>query len=210
MSKIANKLVKITEVKKVLKGDLTIESIGLEVKPFVSINTKSQVIDVIFNACRTVDENNIDIIDYTSKRISEEMVLIRRYTNIDFSTVDKIDDIDLWNEKYIEFYDILTETGIIDYVLDNIPMVELERVYSLIELEVEQLERVNLSTSLAINRVVDKVLGEVTKFMSVMPSDAKEISPLIEAVKDIVMNKDEIEGDDTEQDFETVETKIED
>lgn len=174
--------VKITEIKKVLKGKQKFEDLTIEVKKFIPFEIKDNVVNVVLSGCK-IERDGILTIDYLAKQMYTEMALTKRYTNIDFSTVDKVEDVGEWIEKYFNYYDILSETGIIDYVIDNIPQRELDRVLSVIDKEVEQLQQVSTSVYMAIDNGVSKIKEELGKITESMPKNAEDLQKMLGTLK---------------------------
>lgn len=174
--------VTITDIRKVSKGEMDISDLNLKVKKYITMGNKSDVMQKVLSVC--LDEvEGMTSVNYILKTLMTDIGILRKYTNIDFSTVDKIEEFDKWNDKLIELYDILKETGIVEFVYSNIPMHEKYELLDLIDNEVEQEVRIQSSTTLAINKGVGKIASEVGKLIDSMPKDKKELAKMIEILK---------------------------
>lgn len=117
------KKVTITAIKKAMKEmgkpkKQKIEGLNIQIKQYNGIKIKEAIVRLIIQNC-IIDGK----INHCIKDMAYEMSVLRYYTNIDFSTVDSSDDM---IEKLIEFYDLLKENRIIDYVISNINKDEID------------------------------------------------------------------------------------
>lgn len=199
--------VKITDIKKVLKGKIGVTDLGIEVKNYISLAEKNAIVNIVKDAA--IQEYDLTTsINYISKKLFTEISIIKKYTNIDFSTVDKIEDLEDWNNKIIEYFDLLKETGVVKYVIDQIPKDEYYELLNFINSELNQ--EVKISDSIAtakiatasteatidlgvekINDGLVKIGEEVEKLIASMPKNPKELGKMIDIFKNGFIKKDE-------------------
>lgn len=158
--------VKITAIKNCIKNGDAIKDLGIEVRKYLPINDKLNLVYKIIEMAR---ENSEDLfkINYVYKEFFYEIEMIRAYSNIDFSTIDKLANSDKIEEqekyggKLIEFYDLLKEHGIIDYTLNLINTDEKVFIKKCIEEQIQENHIVNNSLGAILSKALDKLIERI-------------------------------------------------
>lgn len=151
------KKVKMSEIKKHAKGELSIENLGIEINKYLPILTKQALVNLVIENS-TIEENGINKINHAIKQMTYELLLVRYYSNIDFSIIDKAEDS---TQKLIEFYDLLKESGVIDYIISNIPKSEINFLNGCLRKQVKQEENMNSSFVVVIGQFLNNLLDKI-------------------------------------------------
>lgn len=171
--------VTITAIKNCIKNGGAITDLGIEVKKYLSINDKLSLVYKIIEMARESSEDLFKI-NYVYKEFFYEIEMIRAYSNIDFSTIDKLANSDKIEEqekyggKLIEFYDLLKEHGIIDYTLNLINTDEKVFIKKCIEEQIQENHIVNNSLGAILSKALDKLIERIPTDEA-MKSVAKEL-----------------------------------
>jgi len=122
----------------------------VEVKKYLSIAAKSVLAETVMDSCIGNDDSGLSKVDYTLRKLNRDMALVLNYTNLEF---DKDD--------FIEEYDWLAESGVLEYIVEQIPEDELWIVQNLLDDEIEQ--KIDLENSIealvakGINALIEKM-----------------------------------------------------
>lgn len=158
--------VKITAIKNCIKNGGAITDLGIEVKKYLSINDKLSLVYKIIEMARESSEDLFKI-NYVYKEFFYEIEMIRAYSNIDFSTIDKlansdkIEEQEKYGDKLIEFYDLLKEHGIIDYTLNLINTDEKVFIKQCINEQIKENHVVNNSLGAILSKALDKLIEKI-------------------------------------------------
>ena len=158
--------VKITAIKNCIKNGDVIKDLGIEVRKYLPINDK---LNLVYKIIEMSNENSGDLfkINYVYKQFFYEIEMVRAYSNIDFSTIDKLADSDKieeqekYGDKLIEFYDLLKEHGIIDYTLDLINTDEKVFIKQCINEQIKENHVVNNSLGSILSKALDKLIEKI-------------------------------------------------
>ena len=85
----------------------------LEIKDYIPFAEKRELCEKVLNACNTKDENGLVKVDSVSRYILFTILIISKYTNLEFSAGD--DEYDSLDE-----YDILCQSNLLNPILDVI------------------------------------------------------------------------------------------
>ena len=105
-------------------------------------------------------EDGLFIVNHSSKNIAFSNAIIENYTNL---TLPKVE-----GESGIEAFDLISRSGILDVVLENIPGKELSTLYELLENKItEERDRYNQENKLEaiIKKGVDGLLFTIDNFI---------------------------------------------
>lgn len=144
----------------------------IEVKQYISILDKIGFTSGIAKGC--IDrKDGLFIVNNSSKKIAFSNAIIENYSNL---TLPKVE-----GESGIEAFDLISRSGILDVVLENIPGRELSTLYELLENKIEEeRDKYNQENRLEniIKKGVDGLLYTLDNFMG-----DKTAAELIELVK---------------------------
>lgn len=158
-------MVKITAIRNWIKDGGNIEDLGIEVKQYLPINDKEKLVSRVIIA-PTIEEDGIKKIDAVTKRFFYEIEMVRAYSNLDFSTIDKYLQTDggKYSEKLVEYYDMIKSSGLVDNILGMIDTEEVRFINDCIEEQIVENNRINNSIAgvvgSALNKLVDKLPDE--------------------------------------------------
>jgi hypothetical protein len=148
-----SKKVTISKIKEFAKSkEKDFSTLGIEIKKYLPIKIKKAIIDLIVE--NAINDNKAN---YLIKQYSYEVTILREYSNIDLSTIDKIADETQQSDKMLELYDTLKELGIIDYIIGNIPVSEIEFIKRTIDSQIEH----NVKQKESLEDIIRKFLNEL-------------------------------------------------
>ena len=161
----------ISELKTKIEEGKSIQDL-IEVKQYLSIIEKQLIGSKIIDSCIVIDdESNLYKIDYFYKKLTSDVSLLVNYTNIEFS------------ENLIEDYDYLAENVGIEWILNQIPISEVEFILDLVDCELAQIVKLNNSIEgILANRLqalINKVPDEkgIKKLMTEAQKQINKIKP---------------------------------
>lgn len=194
-------MVRITAIRNWIKDGCNVDAwadLGIKVKEYLPINEKLTLVHRVLMYA-TTEENGVEIINAVYKRLFYEIEMIRAYSNLDFSTVDrlrdseKLEDREKYSNKLTEYYDMIKSAGIVDYVLNSITEGEIEFIQECLEEQIIENNRVNNSIAGviggALNRLIDRLPtgDEMDGLLKSLPNVVNSLDPKIIAnVLDIV------------------------
>jgi len=161
-----------------LINDFSIENYNtIKIKSYFPFGFKRQMISNIINISTMVPTeseatNDLIKIDFSLLKIARDYNIFINYSNLDENGMNMY-----------EIYDIISEKGILKYVLNNIPSDELDFIDEIIEKEINQIQIVDngISTILSKNlsKVIDKLPNnkELTKLIKELPKIINKINP---------------------------------
>ena len=160
----------INELKEKLEQGEAIENLVL-VLPYLPFVEKKIMVDRIVDACINIDENGIYTVDNFNKKLMTDLVIIGNYTDLEFS------------ENTLEDYDYLVKNKVVNHVINNMDVDELDFIYDLTHLEIEQ--KVKIGNSLesivakGLNDLISKIPDEkgMKKLMGDIPKLVNKIKP---------------------------------
>lgn len=144
--------------------DLKLEDI--EFKSYLPIIEKQILANKIIDSCIITDDVGLNRIDYFYKYLTTQVSLIINYTSLEFS------------EELIKDFDCLTENGLLEDIIKQIPGSEIEVIMDIVEDELYQMVKLNNS--------VESILAKnLQQLIDKLPTD-KQIKSLSKSlVKDI-------------------------
>ncbi len=156
----------ISELKTKIEEGNSIQDL-IEVKQYLSTIEKQLIGSKIIDSCIVVDdESNLYKIDYFYKKLTSDVSFLVNYTNLEFS------------ENLIEDYDYLAENVGIEWILNQIPISEVEFILDLVDCELAQIVKLNNSIEGILANKLDKLIDK-------LPTD-KQIKSLSKSlVKDV-------------------------
>lgn len=194
-------MVRITAIRNWIKNGCNLDDLmdlGIQVKRYLPINKKLTLIHRML-AYATVESDGMQSINTIYKHLFYEIEMVRAYSNLDFSTVDKLrdseklDDREKYGDKLIEYYDMIKSAGIVDYILGLIADGEVQFIKNCLEEQIIENNRVNNSIAGvvggALNRLIDRLptADEMDGLLKSLPSIVNNLDPKILAnVLDIV------------------------
>jgi len=147
-----------------ISKDLKIEDI--EFKKYLSLVEKQLLANKIIDSCIITDDVGLNRIDYFYKYLTTQVSLIINYTSLEFT------------ENLIEDFDCLAENGLLEDILDQIPINEVEFILDLVDFELAQIVKLN-------NSIEGILASKLDKLIEKLPTD-KQIKSLSKSlVKDI-------------------------
>lgn len=160
-------MVKITAVRNWIRkeGLKDFDELGIQVKQYLPINDKLNLVARIL-LFSTVEEDGVQMVNAVYKKLFYEIEMLRAYSNLDFSTIDKHlnEDNEKYTEKLIVYYDDLKASGLVDAILERIDIAEIRFIQDCIEEQIRENNRVNNSLAgvvgRALNRLIDKLPDE--------------------------------------------------
>ncbi len=181
----------ISELKTKIEEGNSIQDL-IEVKQYLSIIEKQLIGSKIIDSCIVIDdESNLYKIDYFYKKLTSDVSFLVNYTNLEFS------------ENLIEDYDYLAENVGIEWILNQIPISEVEFILDLVDCELAQIVKLNNSIEgILANRLqalINKVPDEkgIKKLMTEAQKQINKIKPEnLEILKGLVVQG---EGDKTDK-----------
>lgn len=150
----------------------------LEIKSYFPFGFKRQMINNIINISilntNESEEINNDLIkiDYSLLKIARDYNIFINYTNLDENGM-----------SMFEIYDIISEKGILQYVLKNISSNELAFIDEILEKEINQILIVDNGISAILSKNINKVINkipnskELTKLIKELPKIINKINP---------------------------------
>lgn len=163
---------------------IQIDNKTINVKQYASCFEKLLIVDMVCET-KSMDENGNISYNHMLKEILTEYMIVRAYTD-GIIDIDEIDDLSF--ESVFETYDTLSNQGIIQKVMSNIPARELEMIKHSIEKQIiENQKQPNLLTSLK-NLIADlnfdkSEIDELIKSFNNINPDNKDI--LVEILKNM-------------------------
>lgn len=161
----------ISELKTKIEEGNSIQDL-IEVKQYLSIIEKQLIGSKIIDSCIVIDdESNLYKIDYFYKKFTSDVSFLVNYTNLEFS------------ENLIEDYDYLAENVGIEWILNQIPISEVEFILDLVDCELAQIVKLNNSIEgILANRLqalINKVPDEkgIKKLMTEAQKQINKIKP---------------------------------
>lgn len=162
-------MVKITAIKNWIKDGCkngeSFDELGIKVKQYLPINDKLNLVARILLSC-TVEEGGIWKVDTVYKKFFYEIEMIKAYSNLDFSTIDKFlgNDDEKYSEKLAAYYDDLKQSGLVDIIIGMIDIEEVRFVDECVREQIIENNRVNNSIAgvvgSALNKLVEKLPDE--------------------------------------------------
>ena len=161
----------ISELKTKIEEGNSIQDL-IEVKQYLSIIEKQLMANKIIDSCIVIDdESNLYKIDYFYKKLTSDVSFLVNYTNLESS------------ENLIEDYDYLAENVGIEWILNQIPISEVEFILDLVDCELAQIVKLNNSIEgILANRLqalINKVPDEkgIKKLMTEAQKQINKIKP---------------------------------
>lgn len=181
-------MVKVTAIKNWVKDDGNFENLGVKVKEYLPINDKLTLVHRIL-LYSTIEEDGIQKVNAVYKRLFYEIEMIRAYSNLDFSTIDKLrnsdnaEDNEKYSDKLTEYYDLIKSNGILDIVLGMIDIEEVRFIDECLREQIAENNRVNNSIAGvvggALNRLIDRLPtgDEMEKLIQNTFTNLKNVDP---------------------------------
>lgn len=155
-----------------------VEDKEVEVKQYLSINDKIDLIDITLQKSR---ENRI----YNPIKIDMffHLHLVYLYTNITFT--------DKQREDEYKLYDTLHSNGIINNVLENIPEIEYETLFELMQERIEIEMEYNTTAAAMIENVLEQLPRSANAAAEIMNSiDLSSMDSVISFAKTLNADRD--------------------
>lgn len=153
--------VKISVLKDLVNGNIGLDDIPFEVKEYLPFKDKVALIDRVV-ALSLVETNGVSKINHIFKQFFYEIELLRAYTNLDFSAVDKHrNDVEKYVEKLVAFYDLLKQSGVLDALLHRIPTEEKVFIKNCIDKQVVEQQQVENSLANMIGKLIDVINNKI-------------------------------------------------
>lgn len=155
-----------------------VEDKDVEVKQYLSINDKIDLIDITLQKSR---ENRI----YNPIKIDMffHLHLVYLYTNITFT--------DKQREDEYKLYDTLHSNGIINNVLENIPEIEYETLFELMQERIEIEMEYNTTAAAMIENILDQLPRSANTAAEIMNSiDLSSMDSVISFAKTLNADRD--------------------
>ena len=155
-----------------------VEDKEVEVKQYLSINDKIDLIDITLQKSR---ENRI----YNPIKIDMffHLHLVYLYTNITFT--------DKQREDEYKLYDTLHSNGIINNVLENIPEIEYETLFELMQERIEIEMEYNTTAAAMIENVLEQLPRSANTAAEIMNSiDLSSMDSVISFAKTLNADRD--------------------
>lgn len=182
--------IKVGELKEINKQTVEVVTLGhkglqLEVKKYLPVLEKIELASSVAKGCVN-REDGLFIVNHGAKEIAYKLSIIEKYSNL---TLPKDE---------IEAFDLISRSGVLDVVLENIPAKELSTLHDLLENKItEERDKYNQENRLEniIKKGVDGLLYTLENFVG-----DGTATDLIESVK---TSLNEIEPDKLQfiQDF---------
>lgn len=159
MSKISfNKLniAKETEVK-----TFTFNDVEIEVKQYLDLNSKKNIIDFALNG-------NKDL-NFVNKLVSDALfnyLLVLSYTNIELTTKKE-------KEDPVKVYDLMEKSGLIDAVYSHIPTQEIKELVEAYQNSVEEFNNYKRS----FKGIVDTFITDIPEQLEALSSVLEDFDP---------------------------------
>ena len=155
-----------------------VEDKDVEVKQYLSINDKIDLIDITLQKSK---ENRI----YNPIKIDMffHLHLVYLYTNITFT--------DKQREDEYKLYDTLHSNGIINSVLENIPEIEYETLFELMQERIEIEMEYNTTAAAIIENIVDQLPRNANTAAEIMNNiDLSSMDSVISFAKTLNADRD--------------------
>ena len=155
-----------------------VEDKEVEVKQYLSINDKIDLIDITLQKSK---ENRI----YNPIKIDMffHLHLVYLYTNITFT--------DKQREDEYKLYDTLHSNGIINNVLENIPEIEYETLFELMQERIEIEMEYNTTAAAMIENILDQLPRSANTAAEIMNSiDLSSMDSVISFAKTLNADRD--------------------
>lgn len=184
-------MVRITAIRNWIKNGCNLDDLmdlGIQVKRYLPINEKLTLIHKILTYA-TVESDGVQSINTIYKHFFYEIEMVCAYSNLDFSTVDKLrdseklDDREKYSDKLIKYYDMIKSAGIVDYILGLIADGEVQFIKNCLEEQIIENNRVNNSIAGvvggALNRLIDRLPtgDEMEKLIQDTFTNLKNVDP---------------------------------
>jgi len=128
--------IKVGELKAIKKGmkDIEIckfnEEMEVEIKQYLTILDKVRLVSSIY-ASAIDDEDELQVLDYTSLDIAFKVLVVEEYSNFTLPQI-KGDDGKMVTDM-VESYDLIVETGVYDFVANNVGYDEIGKLNGVLE-----------------------------------------------------------------------------
>lgn len=157
---------------------ITFKEINIEVKQYLSIDSKIDLIDrIVAGSYEEIEESKIfNSVQYD---ILFTYLIAKYYTNLNLS-----------DDKVFEMYDILKSTGLINSILDVIPEEDFNYIKEHLESRINEVEK-GIERRTNIGYALDKFLtnfnGDLSNAINVVekfnPEDIEQVKKMIEIAK---------------------------
>lgn len=161
--------------------DLKLEDI--EFKSYLPIIEKQILANKIIDSCIITDDVGLNRIDYFYKYLTTQVSLIINYTSLEFS------------EELIKDFDCLTENGLLEDIIKQIPGSEIEVIMDIVEDELYQMVKLNNSVESILAKNLQQLISiipdekAIKRLMKDIPKQINKINPQqLSFLKD-VLNK---------------------
>lgn len=173
--------IKIGELRETLKNnkkedikEVDYHGLKLEIKQFITVQEKINLVASAFESA--IDrENGLHLINYNNLDVAYKIFVVQKYTNI---TLPK---------DSIQAYDLLCESGLYDFIYNNIPTEEKVRLEVALDNHINA-ERDKYEQNLKLEKIIkDGINGLLTrldKFVESMPT-IEEMEKMPNLVTDI-------------------------
>lgn len=159
--------IKVSDLREVLKenkkDDIKVvdyHELQVEIKQFTSVQEKINLVASIFESAIN-REDGLHLLNYNNLDVAYKIFVVQKYTNI---TLPK---------DSIQAYDLLCESGLYDFIYDNIPIEEKDRLEvaldNHIDVERDKYEQ-NLKLEKVIKDGIDGLLTKLDKYVESMPT----------------------------------------
>lgn len=202
--------IKVKELKETLKQNqkenikvVDYHGLQIEVKQQTTIQEKINLVASIFESAIN-RENGLHLLNYNNLDVAYKIFIVQNYTNI---TLPK-------NTQ--EAYDLLISSGLYDFIYDNIPLEERDRLEMTlnnhIDAEHDKYEQ-NLKLEKVIKDGINGLLSRLDKYVESMPT-IEEMEKMPNLVKNIYEGMrsgiDNLVGDDKEYAESVTKVALED
>lgn len=150
----------------------------IDVKRYVPLGVKWQIIDEVINTITDVNEQGMLEIDYKAEKIMFDLSILKWYSNINLNDIE-IDE--LYNEMTMPRID-LEKGGIIDYIYHQIIDGEIEFIKDCIDKTIKQ--KINLTNSL--ESVVNRNMKQFSKTVEEIADKLINAVPTEKGMKSII------------------------
>lgn len=155
--------VSLTQLRNLAKGKIMPVELGLEFKQYLPMLNKRVIAEDV--ELYTVEENNsVHYLDLFWFDLSLGLQIVKNYTNVDFSYLEKADR-EVLSDKTMEFYDLLEQTGVIDMVYEEVADARRLRVY--VEHHIQNVLKEKNSLTSSVARFLENMpdMAEMEKIM---------------------------------------------
>lgn len=135
----------------------------IEIKQYIPFIQKQLLVNQIVNMCLEEDHNGLLKCNFFNKKLALDSEVVIMYTNLEFN-----------EENFLEQYDFLVESKLMDYIIGEIDGVEYDTIIDAVFYEIEERQKLG-------NSIEGVLANKLTVLLNKIP-DEKSIKALVKSL----------------------------